>query len=83
MASDEPQAGRVVVTITAPGGDQLELVAYPDGGCGIVRHGMPVANATWTPCRMEECAGELLRLAGLMGGCTSYNARSMTAPSCK
>jgi len=72
MASDESRApraasaARVVVTMTAPDGDRLELVAYPDGGCGILRSGKPVRGSKSTPCRMEECGDELLRLAGLL-----------------
>ena len=64
MAAEEPQISQVVMTMTAPNGDRVELVEYHDRSCGLLRNGQPVPGKHWKPCRMRESTAELLRLAG-------------------
>ena len=56
---------KVILTATAPGGEKLALVEYPDGDCGLLRDGMPIPGMKWEPGRMKECTAELLRLGKL------------------
>ena len=49
------------MTMTSLVGDFLELVCYPDGGCGLLRNGQPVADIHAVPCQMGECVEQLLR----------------------
>jgi len=64
MAEQEAQT-RVLLTADAPNGDELAIVLYDDGACGISRNGQPEPGWVWKPCQMSECTRALLELAGL------------------
>ena len=64
MAAEEPRIAEVIMTMTAPNGDRVDLVSYSDGSCGVLCNGQPIPGKQWSPCRMRESTAELLRQAG-------------------
>lgn len=62
MQERQTQGGRVVITATTRNGDKIEMLAYPDGGCGLTCNGLPIPHTQSVPCNPEQCGAELLRL---------------------
>jgi hypothetical protein len=65
MKANETERPRVLITATAGNGDKIEMLAYPDGGCGLTRNGLPIANSKSVPCEPDQCGAQLLRLCDL------------------
>jgi hypothetical protein len=64
----EQEAGsRILLSANCPNGDELKLVMYKDGGCGITRNGVAQPGWLWKPCQMCEATKGLLDLAALAG----------------
>ena len=61
MDANEPHGVRVVITATAHNGDKIEMLAYPDGGCGLARNGVLIPQTRSIPCDAEQCGVELLK----------------------
>jgi hypothetical protein len=64
MACDQ-QTERILLTGTAPDGDRIDLVAFGDDSCGIMRNGAPLPDRRWTPCQIDDSTLALMRALGL------------------
>jgi len=65
--ADRWQISTTHLVIEDPSGDELSIVSYVDGGCGIARNGTPLREYFWELAEMAEmaqCTQTLLRLAG-------------------
>ena len=65
MLDHDSQGAKVLLCATSPSGDELALIEYVDGACGITRNGEPLPAWLWNPCQMTEATKALLSLAGL------------------
>ena len=64
----EQEAGsKILLSANCPNGDELALVMYAGGACGITRNGQAEPAWLWNPCQMNEATKGLLELAALAG----------------
>ena len=59
------QIQKIHLTATGPEGEQLAVVTYTNGKCGITRDGKPSVDLEWPLDQIARCVSVLLRLAGL------------------
>ena len=65
MAEQERTRANVLLSANCPNGDELVLVMFDDGACGISRNGEEQPAWHWNPCQMTEATKALLELAAL------------------
>ena len=66
MAEHE-SVSTILLSANCPNGDELALVMFESGGCGITRNGVAEPAWLWNPCQMFEATKGLLELAALAG----------------
>lgn len=69
--AEQMAKSKILLSASCPNGDELALVMYESGACGLTRNGLAEPAWLWNPCQMQEATRGLLELAALNGRCSS------------
>jgi hypothetical protein len=63
--ADTPKIDKLHITAIAANGDELAIVTFTTGRCGLARNGLPIPGMEWEMSQIDQCTAELIRQARL------------------